>query len=72
MSERYKNNSVSAWMDVGRTWSKIGRGIGKVALENVADALKKTAQALETPADQASNTLERRESSDKSPTNKRD
>jgi hypothetical protein len=51
VSTKDRSNMISTWTEVGRTWSKFGRAIGKVALENVAEALKKTAQALDTPED---------------------
>jgi hypothetical protein len=63
MSTKNANNRVSAWADVGRTWSKFGRAIGKVALENVAEALKKTAQALDTPNDAPGGKSNRRDES---------
>jgi hypothetical protein len=49
MSDKNKNDLVSTWMEVGRMWSKYGRSIGKVALESVAEALKKTAEAMDSP-----------------------
>jgi hypothetical protein len=55
MSTKDTNDWVSMWSEVGRSWSKYGRTMGKVALENLADVLKKTAQALETPEDASRN-----------------
>jgi hypothetical protein len=59
MNTKYRNGWVSTWFDVGRTWSKLGRAMGKVALENVAEGLKKTAQALDTPEAEHTEKLER-------------
>ncbi len=47
MNKKRKRSSIAAWTDVGSTWSKYGRAMGKVALEGVADALRRTATALD-------------------------
>jgi hypothetical protein len=52
MSKVNRKDMVSAWSELGRTWKKYGRAVGKVALEGVADALKKTASALDAPDEQ--------------------
>jgi hypothetical protein len=43
---------VHALRDVGATWADVGIGIGRVALENSARALGRTAKLLETLQEQ--------------------
>lgn len=38
---------VDALFDVGATWAETGIGLGRVALQNSAEALTRTAKALE-------------------------
>lgn len=44
--KKRRKSSVAAWTQVGNTWSTYVRALGKVALQGVADALEKTAEAL--------------------------
>jgi hypothetical protein len=45
-AEAAASSVVNTLCDVGATWAQVGIGIGKVALENSARALERTAKLL--------------------------
>jgi hypothetical protein len=46
---KIENDLITAWSEVGKHWSRTGRGVAKAALENIAEVLKKTAKAIDVP-----------------------